>query len=560
MRFDELNLHPTLLKAVQEEAYETSTPIQTQAIPHILAGRDLLGCAQTGTGKTAAFALPILNRLLSNPRNARHPRVLVLVPTRELATQVGESFRTYGRHTGLKCTTVFGGVSQKAQENALRAGVDILVAAPGRLLDLMGQRVVNLTDVEVLVLDEADRMLDMGFIKPIRDIVACLPTERQNLMFSATMPDNIRNLAGRILRNPTNVAVAPVAATVDTVEQQVYFIPQSRKVDLLIPLLQAPQAFRVVVFTRTKHGANRLAQKLAKSDIEATVIHGNKSQNARQRALEDFKKGSAHVLVATDVAARGLDVDGVTHVVNYDIPNEPESYVHRIGRTARAGASGVAISLCDPSERAWLKDIERLTRNKITVIDTPALPDKPAATERHHRHTEFRDPSHEHRQPRRKNEERDVRPREDFHGRNPHDHPAHAPRQMSRQPGEMRQQRQHQEPPRQSDRPRFSPPQEQRRERPNYNHAPPRQGDRRERPQRDFAPPSRGPRNDRPQRDYSQPNHGPRNDRPQQGQRPGRPQEGGPRSERPQSQSRPQGHHARPSGMKAKLPHQRRSH
>ncbi|MBI3070579.1 MAG: DEAD/DEAH box helicase [Deltaproteobacteria bacterium] len=368
MRFDELKLHPLLLEAVQREGYAEPTPIQAQAIPVVLAGRDLLACAQTGTGKTAAFALPILQRLGSTPKNVRGPRALVLVPTRELATQVVESFATYSGRADFRFAVVFGGVSQHPQVRALRAGVDVLVAAPGRLLDLMQQRAVSLADVEVLVLDEADRMLDMGFIQPIRRIVQTLPKTRQNLMFSATMPSDIRTLAGSLLRDPAHVAVAPAATTIACVEQQVFHVDQAQKQDLLHHVLSQPAAARVLVFTRTKHGADRVVKRLGHARVEAAVIHGNKSQNARQRALEAFKDGRVQVLVATDVAARGIDVDGVSHVVNFDIPKDPESYVHRIGRTGRAGAGGVALSFCDRGERGSVRDIERLIRRELTVV------------------------------------------------------------------------------------------------------------------------------------------------------------------------------------------------
>ncbi len=368
MLFSDLGLHPRLLAAVAAEGYTEPTPIQARAIPEVRAGRDLLGCAQTGTGKTAAFALPILERLLARPPASRDPRVLVVVPTRELASQVAESFATYGRGTGARVTTVFGGVSQAAQERALRSGVDVLVAAPGRLLDLMQQRLVSLRAVEVLVLDEADRMLDMGFIQPIRRIVREVPERRQTLMFSATMPEPIRALARQLLRSPAEVAVTPVSSTVDTVDQSVYFVEQAKKMDLLVEVLGAPAARRVIVFTRTKHGANRVCDRLRRARIAAEVIHGNKSQNARQRALQSFKEGSSRVLVATDVAARGIDVDSITHVVNYDIPHEPESYVHRIGRTGRAGATGVALSLCARDERPQLRDIEKLIRRPLRAV------------------------------------------------------------------------------------------------------------------------------------------------------------------------------------------------
>jgi ATP-dependent RNA helicase RhlE len=368
VKFEDLRLHPALLATVQHEGYREPTPIQAQAIPHLLKGRDLLGCAQTGTGKTAAFALPILHRLAATPGLNRRPRALVLVPTRELAVQVAQSFDTYGRRVGARCAAVFGGVGQGAQVAALRGGLDVLVATPGRLLDLHDQHLVELHSVEVLVLDEADRMLDMGFIKPIRQVVAALPSRRQTVMFSATMPAAIRGLAGSLLRDPAQVSVAPSAPAAPLIEQQVYFVKQAEKIELLADVLSRPEAERVIVFTRTKHGADKVARKLERSRIEAAVIHGNKSQNARLQALSRFRSGRVRVLVATDVAARGLDVDGISHVVNYDVPSEPESYVHRIGRTGRAGASGLALSFCADDERTLLRDIERLTRKPMTVL------------------------------------------------------------------------------------------------------------------------------------------------------------------------------------------------
>jgi ATP-dependent RNA helicase RhlE len=368
MSFEQLKLIEPLLRAVRSEGYTEPTPIQVQAIPHLLAGRDLLGCAQTGTGKTAAFALPILQRLAAVPRPQGTPiRVLVLAPTRELATQIGESFDAYGRYTGLKQATIFGGVGQNPQVERLRRGVDILVATPGRLLDLMGQGFVRLNRLEVLVLDEADRMLDMGFIHDVRRIVAALPARRQTLLFSATMPAEIRELAASILRDPVNVAVTPVASTVDTVHQSVFFVEKADKPALLQHLLRDRSIQRVLVFTRTKHGANKVVSQLNRASIYAEAIHGNKSQSARERALANFKTGKTRVLVATDIAARGIDVENITHVINYDLPNEPETYVHRIGRTARAGASGYAFSFCNTEEREYLRDIERLIQMRVPV-------------------------------------------------------------------------------------------------------------------------------------------------------------------------------------------------
>lgn len=364
--FLELKLAENILRAVKAEGYENPTPIQAAAIPHLLNGLDLIGLAQTGTGKTAAFALPMLHKL-SEPRKKARPRTsraLVLTPTRELAAQVGESFKNYGRHTNLNHALVFGGVSQRPQVSALSRGVDILVATPGRLLDLMNQKHVLLSDIEIFVLDEADRMLDMGFFPDIKRIVAALPKKRQSLLFSATMSPEIRRLAEGLLQNPVNVAVAAPTATAANVEERVLFVDDKNKRALLSNLLEWPDVSRVLIFTRTKHGANRLVKELGH---KANAIHGNKSQSARSAALHDFRSGRCKVLVATDIASRGIDVDGVTHVINYDLPNEPESYIHRIGRTARAGASGVAISFCGTGERARLRDIERLLKRSIPV-------------------------------------------------------------------------------------------------------------------------------------------------------------------------------------------------
>ena len=379
MHFDDLKLADVVLRAVHAEGYEVPTPIQQKAIPHVLEGKDLLGCAQTGTGKTAAFALPILSRLSASPTHTRghsadrHIRVLVLTPTRELAVQIAESFTTYGKFTDLRVGLIFGGVSQGSQERMLRSGVDIVVATPGRLMDMMNQRLVNLSGIEVFVLDEADRMLDMGFIADIRKIITRLPAQRQNLMFSATMPPEIKRLADGILQRPVHVAVAPVASTAERVEQSVYHLEKRAKPTLLLHLLDSDRSItRVLIFTRTKHGADRLARGLDKHGIAAEAIHGNKSQNQRQRALDTFKQGQNRVLVATDIAARGLDIDQVSHVINYELPNIPESYVHRIGRTARAGESGIAISFCDAEEREFLRDIERLIGRKVPVAVNPS--------------------------------------------------------------------------------------------------------------------------------------------------------------------------------------------
>ncbi|NLE61986.1 MAG: DEAD/DEAH box helicase [Planctomycetes bacterium] len=376
MRFEDLRLSEPILRAVVAEGYTIPTPIQVKAIPHVLEGRDVLGCAQTGTGKTAAFALPILQRLGQtqprDPRNTRTIRVLVLAPTRELAAQIGDSFRVYGRNTPLRHTVIFGGVNQNPQARALREGIDILVATPGRLLDLMEQGLVDLQHVQVLVLDEADRMLDMGFIRDIRRIVAKVPTKRQTLLFSATMPAEIRELANEILRKPVSVQVAAASIAADTVMQSVYFVEKTGKPEMLKHFLNNNAITRALVFTRTKHGADRVARHLSRAGICAEAIHGNKSQNARTRAMARFKSSSPPVLVATDIAARGLDIDEISHVINYDLPNEPETYVHRIGRTGRAGASGLAVSFCGSEERPYLKDIERLIRRPI-----PVSPDKP---------------------------------------------------------------------------------------------------------------------------------------------------------------------------------------
>ncbi|MCZ2098980.1 MAG: DEAD/DEAH box helicase [Chloroflexota bacterium] len=366
MSFADLQLIDPLLRAVRAEGYAEPSPIQAQAIPHVLAGQDLLGCAQTGTGKTAAFALPILQRLAeSRSQGARRLRALVLSPTRELASQIGASFETYGRFTGLRQITIYGGVNQNPQVERLQRGADILVATPGRLIDLLNQRHVHLDTLEVLVLDEADRMLDMGFIHDVRRIIAKLPARRQTLLFSATMPDEIRSLADSILTKPVFVAVTPAATTVDTIDQSVYFVEKGDKPALLEHLLRDATLDRVLVFTRTKHGANKVVRQLERARVSAEAIHGNKSQSARERALANFKDGATRVLVATDIAARGIDVDDISHVINYDLPNEPESYVHRIGRTARAGASGIAYSFCTADERAYLVDIERLIRLHI---------------------------------------------------------------------------------------------------------------------------------------------------------------------------------------------------
>jgi ATP-dependent RNA helicase RhlE len=371
--FADLGLDRPLLDVLASERYDTPTPIQAQAIPHVLEGRDLLGIAQTGTGKTAAFALPILQRLAARPGRAQRRccRALVLSPTRELANQITESFRTYGRKLNLTCAAVYGGVGAVPQIKAMGRGVDILVATPGRLLDHLGQGNIRLDQVEIFVLDEADQMLDMGFIVPIRKVVAALGTERQTLFFSATMPKDIRRLAGELLDNPREVSVTPEATTVERVEQRVMFVDAGHKPALLAELLADKAMRRALVFTRTKRGADKVARGLGASGINAEAIHGNKTQSQRQKVLDGFKAGRTRVLVATDVAARGIDVDAVTHVVNFELPNVPESYVHRIGRTARAGAAGIAYSFCDPSEKKYLRDIEKLIKRPIATAANP---------------------------------------------------------------------------------------------------------------------------------------------------------------------------------------------
>ncbi|MCU0954534.1 MAG: DEAD/DEAH box helicase [Hyphomicrobium sp.] len=369
--FHDLGLDPLLLKALDTEGYTTPTPIQAQAIPSILSGKDLLGIAQTGTGKTAAFALPILQRLSTNrqPPLRKGVRALILSPTRELATQIGESFRTYGRHLDMSVAVVFGGVAHKPQRDALARGVDVLVATPGRLIDHMTERNVVLDGTEILVLDEADQMMDLGFIRPLRQIIAKLSHRRQSLFFSATMPHEIGALAAELLKDPVKVAVTPVAKTADRVAQEVIFVEQPKKRALLVELFANPDLTRAIVFTRTKRGADRVARHLEAAGLPVAAIHGNKSQAQRDHAMRGFKAGRLRALIATDIAARGIDIDAVSHVINYEIPNVPESYVHRIGRTARAGAEGIAISLVDNEERAYLRDIERLTRQPIPAKD-----------------------------------------------------------------------------------------------------------------------------------------------------------------------------------------------
>ena len=375
--FEDLALVEPIRRALKDEGYATPTPIQAQAIPQLLAGQDLLGIAQIGTGKTAAFALPILQRLAASRGQAglqrKTARCLVLTPTRELALQIGDSFRAYGRHLGLRSLVIFGGVGQNPQVAGMARGVDILTATPGRLLDLLGQGHLRLDAIETVVLDEADRMLDMGFIHDVKKIVALLPKQRQTLLFSATMPSAIARLAAGILRDPVRVEVTPPSTTVELIEQRVAFVERAGKREMLCAMLRDRALARVLVFTRTKHTANRVAEQLTRAGFSAEAIHGNKSQGARQRALEGFRAGHVRVLVATDIAARGIDVDGITHVVNYELPNVPDTYVHRIGRTARAGAAGAAISLCDGEERAYLRDIERTIGRKVPVLDAQAF-------------------------------------------------------------------------------------------------------------------------------------------------------------------------------------------
>ena len=373
--FKNLGLAEILLRALSTAGYNEPTPIQAQAIPYALAGRDVQGIAQTGTGKTAAFALPILQRLLTDRRRAppRGCRALILSPTRELASQIAQSFITYARGTGIRVAVMFGGVPKGKQSRVMASGVDVLVACPGRLLDHMGDQAVRLDAVEVLVLDEADHMLDLGFVIPIRRIVAHVPAQRQTMFFSATMPAEISKLASAMLRDPAHVAVTPVATTVEKVEQRVMFVDAARKRFVLTDLLRDPEMSRALVFTRTKHGADRVVEHLERAGQAAAAIHGNKSQGQRERALASFKSGQVRILVATDIAARGIDVDGVTHVINYELPNVPESYVHRIGRTARAGRTGIAISLCDQSERPFLRGIEKLIRSRLAVEEAARL-------------------------------------------------------------------------------------------------------------------------------------------------------------------------------------------
>jgi ATP-dependent RNA helicase RhlE len=384
MTFQQLGLVEPLQRALADQSYTSPTPIQAQAIPILLKGQDILGCAQTGTGKTASFALPILQHIYQAKASGRTSRksviqALILAPTRELAIQIERSFQAYGRYSGLRSTVIFGGVKQGKQVQVLQRGIDILVATPGRLLDLIGQGFISLDDIRYFVLDEADHMLDMGFIHDIRKVIAKLPSRRQSFFFSATMPREIRELADQILHEPASVHIAPKQATAERVEQGVYFVAKPDKIKLLLHLLKEQEMDSLLVFSRTKHGADKIVRKLKKANIAAAAIHGNKSQNARQRALQAFKRGELHILIATDIAARGIDVDGLSHVLNYDLPNVSETYVHRIGRTGRADASGIALSFCDSEERAYLRDIQKLIGQQVEVMgDHPYEEDGPA--------------------------------------------------------------------------------------------------------------------------------------------------------------------------------------
>ena len=377
MSFENLDLIEPILRALKTEGYEIPTPIQEQAIPIILQRKDLLGCAQTGTGKTAAFAIPIIQILYDThlpAKGKRRIKSLIVTPTRELAIQIGESFAAYGRYAGLKHTVIYGGVGERPQTDALRQGIDILIATPGRLLDLFNQGYIDFRSIELFVLDEADRMLDMGFIHDVKRIIAELPRERQSLFFSATMPSDIVKLSQTILNNPLKVEVTPEVTTAEKVEQQMYMVNFADKRSLLLHLLRKQEIVSALVFTRTKHGADKVVQFLQKNGHQAQAIHGNKSQNARQKALADFKGGKIRLLVATDIAARGIDIDDLTHVINFEIPNIPETYIHRIGRTGRAGQSGIALSFCDNTEITFLRDIQRLISQTIPVIDDHPYP------------------------------------------------------------------------------------------------------------------------------------------------------------------------------------------
>jgi len=384
MQFDDLKISAPLLKALKDENYTTPTSIQAKAIPLILEHRDVLGSAQTGTGKTAAFAIPILQHLhiVGGQGGKRKMRALVVTPTRELAIQIGESFSTYGKYTGIRNTVIFGGVNQRSQEMAVRKGVDVLVATPGRLLDLMDQGIISLRDITHFVLDEADRMLDMGFIHDIRKLLERLPAKRQSLFFSATMPKNIVDLSRKILQNPKKIEVSPVSSTAETIQQYLYYTNKKTKNDLLLHILRDDSMDQVLLFSRTKHGADRITRTLKNKNIASAAIHGDKSQNQRQRSLKQFKQGEIRVLVATDIAARGIDIDKLRYVINYDVPNEAETYVHRIGRSGRAGEEGVAISMCEPEENDYVRDIEKLIKHRIEPVKDHPFPqtEKPMTT------------------------------------------------------------------------------------------------------------------------------------------------------------------------------------
>jgi ATP-dependent RNA helicase RhlE len=371
MKFNELNLLEPILNALTKQGYTEPTPIQQQAIPYVLEGRDVMGCAQTGTGKTAAFAIPIIQRIHASKQadNSNKIRALIVTPTRELAIQIEESFKNYGSELKLRYTVIFGGVNQSQQVNRLKNGVDVLIATPGRLLDLQQQGFIKLGNLEIFVLDEADRMLDMGFIHDVKKIIKMIPAKRQTLFFSATMPKEITSLANSILTDPVKVEVNPVSSTAEMIEQALYYVDTPAKKDLLVHVLKETTAPSVLVFSRTKHGADKIVKLLAKNKVTAEAIHGNKSQNARQRALSNFKDKTSRVLVATDIAARGIDIDELSFVINYDIPNIPETYVHRIGRTGRAGASGIAVSFCDKEERKYIRDIQKLISLEIPVVN-----------------------------------------------------------------------------------------------------------------------------------------------------------------------------------------------
>jgi len=383
MTFESLKIMPRILDAIKQGGYTIPTPVQKQAIPVVLEGRDLIGCAQTGTGKTAAFAIPILQLLETDQRpiQGRKPiRALILTPTRELAVQIAEKFIAYGKYTRIRSAVVYGGVSQHSQVRALRDGVDVLIATPGRLMDLMNQRFVNLDRVKILTLDEADRMLDMGFIRDVKKIITKIPVKRQTLFFSATMPTEIVNLSKTILTNPVRVEITPERPTADNVKQELYYVDKSNKKSLLIHVLQKQEVSSALIFTRTKHGADKVVDFIKNAGIRAEAIHGNKSQNARQTALKNFKAKHTKILVATDIASRGIDIHDLSHVINFEIPNEPETYVHRIGRTGRAGASGIALSFCDTEERSYIRSIHRLINKEIPVIEDHPFPMKNTST------------------------------------------------------------------------------------------------------------------------------------------------------------------------------------